>query len=140
MSGGFIAVMGIAGTLAFIVSSAIFLFVKEANSTCNIAERATLPIYQDCYVLKNEQACQKINESIKVDENQGFRLVLLLIFILQCTLVPLVFLTVRMGKKTPIFKILLTINMLGIIGGYVLCIMKRFEFPGKICSGHYSDL
>ena len=132
--------IGIAGTLAFIVSSAIFLFVKEAHSACNLAERATLPLYQDCYVLKNEQACQKIDESIKIDENQGFRLVLLLIFILQCTLVPLVFLKVWTRKKTPIFKILSTRNLLGIIGSYVLCIIKRFDFPGKICSGHYSDL
>ena len=84
MSGGgcCISVMGIAGTFAFIVSSAIFLFVKEAHSTCFIAERATLPLYQDCYVIKNETACQKIEESVKVDENHSFRLILLLIFIL----------------------------------------------------------
>ena len=69
MSGGCIAFLSIAGTFTLIVSSAIFLFVKEANSTCIIAERATLPLYQDCYVLKNEQACLKIDESIKLDEN-----------------------------------------------------------------------
>ena len=140
MSGGCTTIISIAGTLAFIVSSAIFLFVKESNSTCIIAERATLALYQDCYVLKNEQACLKIDESIKLDENQSFRLVLLLIFILQSTLVPLFFLTVWARKRTPIFKILLTINFLGIIGSYVLCIIKRFDFGGKMCSGLYSDL
>ena len=67
-------------------------------------------------------------------------MVLLLIFILQSTLVPLVFLTVWTGKRSPIFKILLTINFLGIIGSYVLCILKRFNFAGKMCSGLYADL
>jgi hypothetical protein len=61
MSGAFIAVMGIAGTLAFIISSGIFLFAKEANSTCIIAKRATLAHYRDCYVERIEPACLNID-------------------------------------------------------------------------------
>ena len=64
MSGLFIGVIGITGTLAFIVSSGIFLFAKETHSTCIIAKRATLSHYQDCYVLKNEAAFLNIDQSI----------------------------------------------------------------------------
>jgi hypothetical protein len=64
MSGLFIAVIGIAGTLTIIVSSGIFLFVKEANSTCIVAKRATVDLYQDCYLLKNETACLYIDQFI----------------------------------------------------------------------------
>ena len=54
-------------------------------------------------------------------------------------MVPLLFLMGLTGKKCPIFKLLTIVNFLGIIGGYVLCIIKRYSFPGKICSGDGSS-
>ncbi len=43
-------------------------------------------------------------------------------------------------RKNCTINILVAVNFIGIIGGYVLCIIKRFSTPAKICSGLYPEL
>ncbi len=82
----------------------------------------------------------EIDKLPKKDENESFKLTILIIFIVHSSMLIIFSLFLKYAEKYRSAGVLMILNFIAIIGSYILCIVKRFSLPGKICAGHYDEL